>query len=511
MRSLKRIALGGVLSAALLVAPATAALADVGADDTANVSASVSDNATGTAYKVIEVNWDAANQQPVEPQYTWAEPIQAWVTANYPDYINDDGSVSKNFEESLGDMGGLDANRRPIDNGAATFYDQLSAAINSGAVSGLATESSTMVDDNANFTLGMGGYLVLFKGGDQVYRPSAVIVKPVWDEANQTWNLEDQDLTVKASEPNITKEVNDPQYMGDDQVQFTLRADVPVYPDDAIATTYKIGDVLPGGMTLVDGSIEVFGVSGGNESALVVDDAYELTTPEGKTFELIFNYKAIQSFEQIKVVYNTTVDVTQLDLVNGNGLTNNANLTYTNDPYVETDKDKTDEQTVYTYGVEVLKVDNEGNALAGAEFSLAMKDSDRELYFKSTGEGMYAVVPAGTEGATQVLKTDAGGKLYVDGLDVGAHELQETKAPNSYVKLDKPIEFSIIDEGVDGTVDQDASATSGAYVSATVKNSKGFDLPVTGAGGVAMLVGIAAVLGVGGATILATTRRKQQK
>lgn len=99
------------------------------------------------------------------------------------------------------------------------------------------------------------------------------------------------------------------------------------------------------------------------------------------------------------------------------------------DPWDETYKE---DAVVKTYGVAMLKVDNKGNALAGAEFTIDSSDPTGLKVEAVKGQpGVYRVT-TGT-GAT-TLVTDGSGYLVILGMKEGQKvTLKETKAPDGYV------------------------------------------------------------------------------
>ena len=75
--NIKRVSLGA-LTLALLAMPIAGMADDVtSGEGVANIHAPVADaNAMGTAYKIININWDAESKQFVEPQFTWVPEVQ---------------------------------------------------------------------------------------------------------------------------------------------------------------------------------------------------------------------------------------------------------------------------------------------------------------------------------------------------------------------------------------------------------------------------------------------------
>lgn len=494
----------------------------------------VEDNVTVSAYRLMDVKVNE-NGQPQEPVYTWTDEVAAWVRKNYPTYIGEaeDNSVQDDFS--------TEAETEEI----AEFYDALAAAIKTTAGPLAITAEGTCTGSGTIEGLPMGNYLILIENGMKVYRPSAVNLVPVWDTETDRWEMSDATVVVKSSELTISKTVNadtgsdsagkkaDNANIGD-TVSFEIVADVPNFPANALAKNYAVSDILPEGLTLDEDSIEVYGVSGDMDTPLEAGDsgAYtsENTRPNNgvaSSFTLTFAYDKISSYEKIRVTYSAVLNG---DAVLGTlGNVNNAHLDYSNNPYVaESWKDKTDSAVVYTYGIDISKVDkgDHENFLAGAKFELYASENAAEggteaekIVFVKESEGVYHRALAGEENTTTTLvvgENDAlKGRLKVKGLDEGTWYLKETKAPGGYNLLASPVKVVVTDaEGgvLDGQVigaAADASGEAVALVTLTVKNDNGFLLPVTGgASTVLFAVGGAVLMSAAVICFIAVSKRK---
>lgn len=517
---------------------------------------------TATAYKLINVSNDDANL-PAQPLYTWSEGVAAWVKANYPAYVKEgtDNVVSDEYLKLIdNDLDGLPVN----DNGINAFAGAVSAAINgndekidatklesTGAPLNKSGEGESTVRTGTLTNLKAGSYLVLISGGKLIYRPSIANLTPVWMDANEIgegseagWYVQSpQTLNIKAKPVNIIKTVNDPKAAIGDTVTYTITADVPVYPADKINSMFVIKDTMSKGLLYTADSVKVYGVVEGAEDTLLVRDTTDDNiADEGTNYTFVYTaltdgahtgtftvdltkyYDTLTAYTSIKVTYDATITKDAVVGVEGNP--NDATLEYSNDPYDNNSSTtKTTETKVYTYGLDLTKVDekNHETKLAGAEFEVYKGDVDTAMKFVKDGEadGKYRVAIGNETGASATVITDANGKLDIRGLDVGDYKLKETKAPAGYVLLNGTVSFTITDDktapdgtdGADGIAeDADGNNSLNGYVSATVENHEGFNLPLTGgmgtllftAGGI-VLIALAAVL------LFAANRKKSSR
>ena len=155
--------------------------------------------------------------------------------------------------------------------------------------------------------------------------------------------------------------------------------------------------------------------------------------------------------------------------------------------------------------------------LKGAEFEVyqCTPQSTPTANFESVDASLdEKLSPAGTATYT----TDANGEVTIDGLrnndwenneavtNPGWYCLVETKAPDGFELQTRPIAFQVL---------QTNSTADNEYTLATtvkdVPTNGGFNLPLTGAAGVGVLIGAGALLvGGSGAIALANKRRKEQ-
>ena len=461
---------------------------------------------TVTAYGIMEENFDFSVQQPSNFQYLWREEMVSWVAENYPDYIDQENmnAVTKAFSEAT-------------DAQIAEFYDKLAAAIKIGTVTlvyqPIVAESDSVIFDPVL----TGNYMILVENGMRVYRPLTANVLHVWKDT--TWQIESAVVDAKASEPTITKTVAEDQkkdhYTLGDTIHYELSAVIPTYPDNAIAKQFVVSDKLPESLTLSADSIKVYGVNVGEEPVLL-SDSYTKTSvrPAGEedekavTFSLNFKYEKISDYASLKITYDAVLN--KAAVVGGDGNINQAYLDYNNNPYVDGSwKSDEDQVTVYTYGMEIAKVDEDNEEpLTGASFYL-YKDGEKVKFINENGSYRVAM---SNEGGMSLLEVNEQGMLLLHGLDAGTYELEEEYAPDGYVKLQHPVTIVISDEDLDGKVEAEGEELEDGVMTVTVKNGKGFTLPVTGGIGTVLFstTGIL-MMGAGILLIIAVFRRNESK
>ena len=215
------------------------------------------------------------------------------------------------------------------------------------------------------------------------------------------------------------------------------------------------------------------------------------------------------------------------------GLPGNANeayLTYSNKPDQSgtgnnnTNDTPHDKVIVFTYGLDVTKVDSK-------ESSTKLKDAEFKL---KNSDNKWATITAGkvtgwtaTENDGSVLKSDAEGNFKVTGLDDGMYTLVETKAPAGYNLPANGFSVTLTATTANGQtwngtastaltglavkVDQtDGTGNVDTGLGAiTIKNTQGSSLPSTGGMGTVLLyVAGIAVFVLAGATLVMALRRR---
>lgn len=212
------------------------------------------------------------------------------------------------------------------------------------------------------------------------------------------------------------------------------------------------------------------------------------------------------------------------------GNVNEAHLTYSSKPDNSGEGTPTTHDTpedkviVFTYGLDVTKVDSENaeTKLKDAEFKL--KNSDDKWATITDGK---VTGWADAESQGSVLKSGKDGKFKVEGLDNGDYTLKETKAPAGYNLPANGFSVTLTattanNQTWDGTastaltglaVKVNGTAGTGSVDTGlgaiTIKNTQGSSLPSTGGMGTVLLyVAGIAVFVLAGATLVMALRRR---
>lgn len=519
-------------------------------------------------YQIITVNLDETTLQPKNPVYQWVAPVAEWLKdSEYAKYIDTENSnaVTEAFSAKT--------DENPNGETAANlskFYAALASAIEGEEVQLGVAKTVDMDGTNAVDVQNMplGQYLIIADDtGSYEHKPATATLYPQWGdhdgkpETNETWYVEDANVVLKGDKGTVDKEPDKSTVSIGDVVTYTVKATVPVYPEDATATAFNVGDTMSKGLTW-DGKVTVYySENGVDYTGKTVDASCYTLVPNAEigvniqgekifaTFEVQFDYEKLTTMypeaKYVHVQYQATVN----ELAFGEGaLGNDAYLGVNTNPYDDGSYETTPtEETVYTYGFTFTKVGEKDEALQGVEFKLYSDEKcTDEIQFVDKKNGVYTKateeqIEAGTD-ITTTLVTNGDGQIQVQGLACGDYYLKETKAPDGYVLPSDVIKITLVDnkdaqggEGPDGNLD-DCTAEGSTVVKDEsgvstfamgggeddpvvlnnifefkVENKKpGFNLPTTGGmGTVLFTAGGLVIMACGAALVMVTLKKKK--
>ncbi len=374
-----------------------------------------------------------------------------------------------------------------------------------------AATSEESTSDTVELTVGAPGYyLVKDKDGSQDSKNGAYTRFMLQVTGAESIEVKNDVPTVqkKVKENSNSKWQDAADYDMGDTVPFQLTAELPKKRVDDYNHYYvEFTDTLSAGLTFK----EITKVTA--DGTTLTKDQYQVTTTEkdGKTILsiVITDVKAVANITQdenkVVVEYNATLN--ENAVIGSAGNTNDVELTYSNNPNAtgdgqskpaDTGKTPKDTVKVFTYQTIINKVDQDGNKLKGADFTL-YKDGKE---FKPV---------TANEATTFTFK----------GLDAGKYVLKETKTPDGYNTI-KPIEFTIdadYDKEADdpqltklsgdvtsGVAQFDANKADGS-LKADIVNRQGSLLPSTGGMGTTILYVVGSILVLVAAILLITKKR----
>lgn len=364
---------------------------------------------------------------------------------------------------------------------------------------------------------------------------------------------ESAQITVYNEKPSLEKSVenangsydNDTDASVGDIVKWKVEASVPSNVNEL--KTYKLTDTMSDALTweFANANLQI---TTNPSTVLTKGTDYTLTVPtdntaDGKwTIEFTEAGKTKLASSKVKVItvtFNTKLN--ENAKIGSDGNLNDAELDYSNAIYPTEDPKKpnnnkqpgedkiTDQAIVYSFQMNVLKVDGKTNAkLEGVKFDLysytGAKTNPTEADLKGSDGKRIA----------KDLTTDGEGKIQKTGLKKGTYYLVETqtvktKDGKKYNLLKEPVKVEIKVDYVtetETTIDKDTNGNviaattvknktftggdtgSAGTFTVTVKNYTGFDLPITGGMGTVLFSIAGFALMAGAAFVLLKGRRK---
>ena len=362
----------------------------------------------------------------------------------------------------------------------------------------------------------------------------------------------DPDATIaqKAKYPTLEKTASDISVEVGQTVTYTLSSTVP---DTTGYSTYEMtfADTTSAGLTF-DG-VNTITVKIG-DATLTAGTDYTVST-DTADFTVKINMLTSTTTDgtttySSKYTYGNAITITYTATVNENAVsvvsTNNAALTYNNNPKDNTSTGTTPPVVVKVHSAKIVieKVDGSSSSdnrtkLPGAKFVLRVKtlgtvtgdthEQDIAVgnYYKYTSataasgtEGEEGYVPASQASVSwvtvtdesasalavneniTVVTTDENGEAKFEGLEDGTYELIEVVAPDGYNLLTGPVEVTVSGSDTD---------TATLSVSKTIENNSGTVLPSTGGIGTTIFYVVGSILVVAAGVLLITKKRMSRE
>ena len=402
-------------------------------------------------------------------------------------------------------------------------------------------EETTGADGLATFNnLPLGAYVVtetVTPAGYVGSKPFIITVPMTHPTDLNKW-VYDVHAYPKNSKAGVDKTVKDDTTPAiGSEISYTIKSDVP---DVQALDYYDVVDQYDARVELPEAKVSLKIINGKTgEVALVKDTDYKLISANaanGKTkfwtaeFTAAGRQKLVENRKDNDTKVQMDLGGTVKDKVGNDGLFKNKAVLLPNDPGngwtpgsgEVPPPDYPNSEVVSKFGkVKITKVNakDDTQKLQGAEFEVykCTPQSTPTANFESVDARLdEKLSPAGTTTYT----TDTDGVVTIDGLrnndwennatvaeaDRGWYCLVETKAPEGFELQTRPIAFQVLESNSDA----DNEYTLATTVKDVPKNG-GFNLPLTGAAGIGVLIGAGALLvGGSGAIALANKRRKDQ-
>ena len=329
-------------------------------------------------------------------------------------------------------------------------------------------------------------------------------------------------------------DANDPtNNVLDTSADYDIGDNVPFVLTGTVAENFNLFEVP---YKFIFHDTEDPGLTFNNDISVTIDgtavdsSAYRVETNpgNGETFQVIFD-----DLRQVPGVHaGSVIEISYTSMLNENanigaaGNKNTMHLEYSNNPYDENETGETPDKVVivFTYKVEINKVDQDGKPLAGAGFALykldlnysgddGLTNEDGTKQNVLDGKSYNKLVKMYTDANTNGFTTTT---FSFEGIDDGEYLLVETNTPDGYNTIE-PVAFKVVanhvsgglelldlnGNPVDGTVLLTFTSDVGAGTMVTdIVNKSGSLLPSTGGIGTTMFYIIGGILIVGACVVL---------
>ena len=288
-----------------------------------------------------------------------------------------------------------------------------------------------------------------------------------------------------------------------DTVDFTVSAAVPASAGNYDVYPFTITDTASKGLKVAETNTFKVQVDGRDVDSSLYTVTQTGSAAVGTTTTITF--ASAKSLAGKTIVVSYTGTVTKDALTDLGGSVNNKAMITTNGG--ASGEGKTESKT-YGFQFKKIGVDNDANALAGAQFVIKKKDG--KFLKQDTESKAWSSVDDQTNAT--VFTSGADGLVQFKGLAAGDYTVMETNAPNGYAQNFKvTFDVSIAENGA-VTFKQDllhqVTLPIGDQI-ATVKNVKSItQLPLTGAAGTTLFIVVALLLAGAGVTVVVKSRQR---
>ena len=288
-----------------------------------------------------------------------------------------------------------------------------------------------------------------------------------------------------------------------DTVNFTVSATVPASAANYDVYPFTITDTASKGLNVAAANTFKVQVDGRD-----VDSSLYTVTPTGSAAvgtTTTITFASAKSLAGKTIVVSYTGTVTKDALTGLGGSVNNKAKITTNGG---ASGEGTTESKTYGFQFKKIGVDNDANALAGAQFVVKKKAGK---FLKQDAESKAWSSVDDQTNAT-VFTSGADGLVQFKGLAAGDYTVMETNAPNDYAQNFKvTFDVSIAENGT-VTFKQDllhqVTLPTDDQI-ATVKNVKSItQLPLTGAAGTTLFTVVALLVAGAGVTVAVKSRQR---
>ncbi|WP_270556331.1 SpaH/EbpB family LPXTG-anchored major pilin [Bifidobacterium pseudocatenulatum] len=288
-----------------------------------------------------------------------------------------------------------------------------------------------------------------------------------------------------------------------DTVDFTVSAAVPASAANYDVYPFTITDTASKGLKVAETNTFKVQVDGKDVDAALYKVEQTGSAAVGTTTTITFASAKSLAGKTIVVSYTGVVTKDALTGLDGS-VDNKATITTNGGTSGE---GKTESKT-YGFQFKKIGVDNDANALAGAQF--VVKKKDGKFLKQDTESKAWSSVDDQTNAT--VFTSGADGLVQFKGLAAGDYTVMETSAPNGYAQNFRvTFDVSIAENGT-VTFKQDllhqVTLPTDDQI-ATVKNVKSItQLPLTGAAGITLFTVVALLVAGAGVTVAVKSRQR---